>query len=200
MSKTKETKALSRREFLRDAGLVAGGAAIGSAMLLNACAKATTETVTVTGPGTTKTATVTGPGSTVMTTVTTPGAATTKTVSTTMTTTVTQNSTITVPATTTAAAKMTVLNPCGTTPKVTRVPMAPRKANLTDYGTIYIVDITFSGTYELAACIKQWFTTNMPNLKVVVTKEIGSYLVADEDTLWKQIKAANGAVIMCGGH
>jgi len=89
---------ISRRDFLRDAGLVVGGATVGSIALLNACkGTTTTETVTstttqtVTGPaGGTQTVTVTGsapaastktvtvtatsPGGTVTQTVTAPGA------------------------------------------------------------------------------------------------------------------------------
>jgi aerobic-type carbon monoxide dehydrogenase small subunit (CoxS/CutS family) len=56
---------ISRREFLKDAGLVVGGATIGSVSLLNACGggtvtetSTTTKTVTATG-GSTKTTTVT---------------------------------------------------------------------------------------------------------------------------------------------
>lgn len=74
---------VSRREFLRDAGMLAGGAILGSTLLMTACAgKETTITKTVTGPGTTQTVTgtvtVTNPATggvaqTVTTTVTAPG-------------------------------------------------------------------------------------------------------------------------------
>jgi len=98
---------LSLREFLKDAGICAGCAAVGGAALFSGCAgKTTTETVTVTGPG--KTATVTGAGST--TTVTATGAATTKTVTV---TTAGTGATTTVTATAPAAASysMTVMDP-----------------------------------------------------------------------------------------
>lgn len=49
---------ISRREFLKDAGLVVGGATVGSMTFLSACGS-TTETKTVTSPGTTTTTTVT---------------------------------------------------------------------------------------------------------------------------------------------
>jgi len=67
---------VSRREFLKDAGLVVGGATIGSMAILSACnggetvTKTETKTTTVTGSGGTVTTTVTGAGSTV--TVTSP--------------------------------------------------------------------------------------------------------------------------------
>jgi aerobic-type carbon monoxide dehydrogenase small subunit (CoxS/CutS family) len=42
---------ISRREFLRDAGLAIGGATVGSVALMNACSGGTAGTVTVTEPG-----------------------------------------------------------------------------------------------------------------------------------------------------
>ena len=59
--KKKESGEISRREFLKDAGLVAGGAAIGSTVLLAACGgEETTKTVTQTQTATqTKTVTTT---------------------------------------------------------------------------------------------------------------------------------------------
>jgi xanthine dehydrogenase YagT iron-sulfur-binding subunit len=49
MAEEKEKKGLSRREFLKDAGLVVGGAAVGSVALVSAC-KGGTTTTTVAGP------------------------------------------------------------------------------------------------------------------------------------------------------
>jgi len=59
----KKSGEISRREFLKDAGLVVGGAAIGSTVLLAACGGGEGETVTAT-----KTVTTTAPGGTVTTT------------------------------------------------------------------------------------------------------------------------------------
>jgi len=96
---------ISRRDFLRDAGLVIGGATIGSMALLNACKGATTETVTQTA---TKTVTAGAVTQTVTTTVSGTGASTgaaTKTV------TVTTGGTgATVTTTATAPAAATGLN------------------------------------------------------------------------------------------
>jgi aerobic-type carbon monoxide dehydrogenase small subunit (CoxS/CutS family) len=53
---------ISRREFLRDAGLVVGGATIGSVAILSACSGAKTETITNTLTKTvTVTSTISGP-------------------------------------------------------------------------------------------------------------------------------------------
>lgn len=81
--KEKELGGKTRREFLKDAGLLVGGTAIGSTVLLAACGGG--ETTTVTGPGSTVTDTVTstttvGGATTVTDTVTsTVGGATTVT-------------------------------------------------------------------------------------------------------------------------
>ena len=48
MSEGKNISGLSRREFLKDAGLVVGGATVGSMAFLSSCSKTTTSTVTAT--------------------------------------------------------------------------------------------------------------------------------------------------------
>ncbi|MDD4230525.1 MAG: (2Fe-2S)-binding protein [Dehalococcoidales bacterium] len=84
MSEEKDNKTefgkLSRREFLRDAGIVVGGTAVSSAFFLSACGKEVevTKTVTTTAPGTTSTITKTAPGTT--STVTTTAAGSTQTI------------------------------------------------------------------------------------------------------------------------
>jgi hypothetical protein len=109
----KESGVISRRDFLKDAGLLVGGAAVGSTILMAACkGEPETTTITSTAPGTT--ATVTGPGSTV--TETAPGATVTSTApGTTVTQTQTVTSTVTRTPTTTAAieTELTVKEPTG---------------------------------------------------------------------------------------
>ncbi len=74
--KNNKPGAISRREFLKDAGLLVGGTAIGSSVLLAACGdgETVTEKVTTTVTGaettTTKTVTSTAAGETVTTTAT----------------------------------------------------------------------------------------------------------------------------------
>jgi aerobic-type carbon monoxide dehydrogenase small subunit (CoxS/CutS family) len=74
----KKSGEISRREFLKDAGLLVGGTAIGSTVLLAACGGGTTtetvtKTVTSTVPGGTATVTSTVPGGTATVTTTVPG-------------------------------------------------------------------------------------------------------------------------------
>jgi aerobic-type carbon monoxide dehydrogenase small subunit (CoxS/CutS family) len=76
--KRKKSGEISRREFLRDAGLLVGGTAIGSTVLLAACGgggatETVTKTVTSTVPGGTATVTSTVPGGTATVTTTVPG-------------------------------------------------------------------------------------------------------------------------------
>jgi hypothetical protein len=159
---------ISRREFLKDAGIIAGSAALGATALSNACAPQTTTT------------TVTGPTKTVTTTV-----ENIKTVS-------------VLPS----AQKFTVLTPTGTTPVVKQKPLTPRPVNkLEDYNKVYLVDITFSGSYDLTKAMADWFRDNRPNVKLEVTTEVGSYNVADEDVTWKRIKDNSpSCAIVVGGH
>jgi len=58
--KTEKQGQISRREFLKDAGLIVGGATVGSMAILSACGKTETETSTKTVTNTvTSTSTVT---------------------------------------------------------------------------------------------------------------------------------------------
>jgi aerobic-type carbon monoxide dehydrogenase small subunit (CoxS/CutS family) len=83
--KTEKQGQISRREFLKDAGLIVGGATVGSMAILSACKGGETATETVTNTNTvTKTVTTTvttggtGGTSTVTVTATTPPGATTE--------------------------------------------------------------------------------------------------------------------------
>ena len=62
MSEETKSGRISRREFLKDAGLIVGGATIGSIALVNACGGTTT--ITAPGATSTKTVTTTVPGGT----------------------------------------------------------------------------------------------------------------------------------------
>jgi len=86
--KKKKTNGISRRDFLKDAGLLVGGTAIGSTVLLAACGgETTTETVTRTNTATV-TSTVGGATQTITTTV---GAGETATITQTETATLTES-------------------------------------------------------------------------------------------------------------
>ncbi len=67
-----KTGSISRREFLKDAGLVVGGATIGSMAILSACGGEKSTATSTTTKTTTVTSTVTSPGGATTATVTTP--------------------------------------------------------------------------------------------------------------------------------
>jgi hypothetical protein len=96
---------ISRREFLRDAGLVVGGATVGSIALLSAC-KGTTTTETVTQTAT-KTVTAAGGGTQTVTVTGSAPAAVTKTVTVTATA---PGATVTATVTAAAATTTTLIS------------------------------------------------------------------------------------------
>ena len=123
---------ISRREFLKDAGLIVGGATIGSVALVNACGG----TTTVTAPGVTSTKTVT---STATTTVQGPGGAT-------VTTTVAgPGSTSTVTATKT----VTATAPGPSTPVLAGQSLVKLNVNARDY------DIVVPDHWSLAMTLRE---------------------------------------------
>jgi hypothetical protein len=157
----KESGEISRREFLKDAGLILGGATLGSTVLLSACGGGETTTETVTQ---------------------------TETVATTQTVSITPG-----------AEQITVLTPTGYFEPVELKQLTPRPDSL-DGKKIYLVDITFSGSYDLAAEMYNWFKDNKPELDVTVTTEVGSFNAAREDETWSMIKDNNGVAAIIGGH
>jgi len=178
---------LSRRDFLKDAGLLVGGAAIGSTVLLAACAGETeteTMTKTVTGPGTTST--VTGPGTTMTETVTGPGS----------TSTITATETVTV--TPTSEGMITVLNPQGQRYPIQLKPLAPRLDTL-DGKTIYLVDVHFTATQQFLEELEKLFHERLPNTTIVRKIKAGSYSASDEE-LWDEVEANADGWIMAVGH
>jgi len=189
--KNKKSNVLSRRDFLKDAGLVVGGAAIGSTVLLAACAgEPETTTVTSTAPGTTSTTTVTGPGSTVTST---------------MTQTVTgpaQTQTVTATKTVTATAQqenlITIMNPEGVRDPIIYQQLAPRLSTL-EGKTIYLVDVNFTATWQLLEELEKLIKERIPSATVVRKIKAGSYAQSDND-LWDEVEEKADAFIMGTGH
>ncbi len=92
----------------------------------------------------------------------------------------------------------TVLNPTGVAPPIELKPMAERPASL-DGKTVYFVDVTFNGGALLLQQMHQWMAAKMPNVKTEFRIKRGGY-GTDDPALWKEIKAANGVMIMAIGH
>ena len=98
----------------------------------------------------------------------------------------------------TSDAKLTVLNPMGYPPAVTRKTAAPRLESL-DGKTVYLVDCRFDDSIELLKQVQAWFGEHMPG---VTTKMISlsAYYGHDDPETWDKIKADGDAAILGVGH
>jgi hypothetical protein len=95
-------------------------------------------------------------------------------------------------------AKISVHNPVGYPPKITRKKPAQRLSSLNDK-VIYLVDSRFDDSLELLKQIQIWFGTHMPSVETRLV-QLASYYGADDPTLWEDIKANGHAVILGVGH
>jgi hypothetical protein len=94
--------------------------------------------------------------------------------------------------------KVTVLNPAGYPPKVTRKSLAPRLGSL-DGKTVYLVDCRFDDSELLLKEIQNWFRDRMPDVKTVLTR-ISSVYTKDSPETWEEIRARGDAAIIGVGH
>jgi hypothetical protein len=96
------------------------------------------------------------------------------------------------------AEKITVLNPVGFPPKVTRKATAPRLESL-DGKTIYLVDCRFDDSIELLKQVQAWFADHMPNVTTKMVSLAATYQ-KDDPKLWNEIKTNGHAAILGVGH
>src|SRR5918999_6122581 len=94
--------------------------------------------------------------------------------------------------------KITVLNPMGYPPKVTRKPLAPRLETL-DGKPVYLVDCRFDDADIFLKQVQAWFAEHMPRVKTVL-KPISSVYTKDDPATWQEIKANGDAAIIGVGH
>lgn len=93
--------------------------------------------------------------------------------------------------------KITVMNPAITNTMVDRVPLTIRLDSLEDK-TIYMVDINWGGpdaAYSVFEEMQIWFSKNMPSVKTVLKRKLGSYST-DDPELWKEIGEKGDAAII----
>jgi hypothetical protein len=98
----------------------------------------------------------------------------------------------------TAQDKITVFNPVGYPPKVTRKSAAPRLDSL-DGKTIYLVDCRFDDSIELLKQVQAWFAEHMPTVKTPIVSLSATYQHDDPKT-WEEIKSNGDAAIVGVGH
>ena len=93
---------------------------------------------------------------------------------------------------------LTVLNPIGFAPTVTRKELAPRLDTL-DGKTVYLVDCRFDDSDVFLKQMQAWFTEHMPGVRTVF-KPISSVYLKDDPTTWEEIRAKGHAAIVGVGH
>jgi hypothetical protein len=96
------------------------------------------------------------------------------------------------------AEMLTVLNPVGFAPKVTRKALAPRLATLSGK-TVYLVDCRFDDSDVFLKQVQAWFAEHMPSVKTVF-KPISSVYLKDDPATWEEIRARGHAAIVGVGH
>ena len=94
--------------------------------------------------------------------------------------------------------RLTVLNPAGFAPKVTRKELAPRLATL-EGKTVYLVDCRFDDSDVFLGQMQAWFALHMPGVRTVV-KRISSVYLHDDPATWEEIRAKGHAAIVGVGH
>lgn len=97
-----------------------------------------------------------------------------------------------------AAPMLTVHNPVGYPPRITRKQPAPRLSSL-DGKTIYLIDSRFDDSVELLKQVKLWFEAHMPGVKTKLV-QMASYYGKDDPALWNEIKTQGHAAIIGVGH
>jgi hypothetical protein len=95
--------------------------------------------------------------------------------------------------------KFTALTPKGTPPPVQRYAMAERSVSSLDGKTVYLVDTGFMAADVMIREVEAWFQQNMPSVKTVARKKVGTY-PEEDPKLWAEIKANAAACIMAIGH
>jgi hypothetical protein len=98
----------------------------------------------------------------------------------------------------TTADKLTVLNPLGFAPVVTRKELAPRLDTLAGK-TVYLVDCRFDDSDVFLEQMRAWFAEHMPEVRAIV-KRISSVYLHDDPPTWEEIKARGHAAILGVGH
>ncbi len=95
---------------------------------------------------------------------------------------------------------ITVLNPAISNKMVERVPLAPR-ADTLEGKTIYLVDLQWGGpkaAYSVFEEMKDWFSREMPSVKVEIRRSKGGWMGGDDSALREEILASKAAGVMIG--
>ncbi|HSH92411.1 MAG TPA: UGSC family (seleno)protein, partial [Ramlibacter sp.] len=97
-----------------------------------------------------------------------------------------------------ATPAVTVLNPVGYPPKISRKQPAARVDSL-DGKTIYLIDSRFDDSVELLKQVQAWFARRMPGVTTKLVK-MASYYGKDDPELWDEIRTQGHGAIIGVGH
>lgn len=96
------------------------------------------------------------------------------------------------------SASLSVLNPVGFAPRITRKALAPRLDTL-DGKTVYLVDCRFDDSDVFLKQMQAWFAQHMPAVKTVF-KPISSVYLNNDPATWEEIRARGHAAVVGVGH
>lgn len=96
------------------------------------------------------------------------------------------------------SASLSVLNPAGFAPRITRKALAPRLDTL-DGKTVYLVDCRFDDSDVFLKQMQAWLAQHMPAVKTVF-KPISSVYLNDDPATWEEIRARGHAAVVGVGH
>jgi hypothetical protein len=97
-----------------------------------------------------------------------------------------------------ADAMLTVLDPTGFAPRITRKELAARLDTL-DGKTVYLVDCRFDDSDVFLRQMQAWFAEHLPAVKTVF-KPISSVYLKDDPATWEEIRTRGHAAIVGVGH
>jgi len=93
---------------------------------------------------------------------------------------------------------LTVHNPVGYPPSITRKQPAPRSGSL-DGRTVFLIDSRFDDSVELLRQVQAWFGRNLPGVTTKLV-QMASYYGKDDPKLWSEIRDQGGVAIIGVGH
>ena len=97
-----------------------------------------------------------------------------------------------------AADTLTVLNPTGFAPTITRKELAARLDTL-DGKTVYLVDCRFDDSDVFLRQMQAWLAEHLPAVRTVF-KPISSVYLKDDPATWEEIRVRGHAAIVGVGH
>jgi hypothetical protein len=97
-----------------------------------------------------------------------------------------------------AGDRISVLNPVGYPPRVTRKQLAPRLEGL-DGKTLYLVDARFDDSVEFLRQLQAWMSEHLPGVTTRLV-QLSNVYHHDDPRTWEEIRTQGDAAIIGVGH